>query len=98
MPASAARALAGFKREVTSMNATILNFPVHPIDISLEAARCGIDCQVAATPRVWLSLKPDPKERGLDRRWRGFHDLLRAGRLTACVVGDYVLVDFATAH
>lgn len=80
------------------MKATILNFPSHPIDVSVEASRCGIDCPVAATPRVWLSLKPDPKEHGPDRRWRGLHDLLRAGRLTARVVGDHVLIDFAAAH
>jgi len=79
------------------MNARVLKFPVHPIDVSVEAARCGIDCRVAATPRVWFSLKNDPKEHGPDRRWRGLHNLLATGRLTACVVGDHVLLDFAAA-
>lgn len=80
------------------MNAKILKFPRHNIDVSIEAARCGIDCLVAATPRVWYSLKADPNEQGSDRRWRGLHDLLTAGRLTASVVGDHVLIDFAAAR
>lgn len=79
------------------MNAKSLNFPTHPIDVTVAAARCGIDCSVAATPRVWYSLKADPSEHGAERRWRGLRDLLAAGRLTASVRGGYVLLDFATA-
>jgi len=96
MPASVVRALAGIDtREETSMNAKILKFPVHPIDVTVEAARCGIDCRVAATPRLWLSLKDDPKELGPDRRWRGLHDLLTKGGLTASMLGEWVLLDVA---
>lgn len=79
------------------MSATILNFPSHPIDVSAEAARCGIDCPVDATPRVWYSLKADPDDNTSDRRWRALHDLLAGGRLTARAVGGRVLIDFAAA-